>query len=150
MQVPQVRQELGILGTTAGNLVGAGTLVGGPSMLPMTGGYGPERRQGGLMDPRNYGMYGQSSPRNNSLNGQSFQGLTSCTGCGFQQGACQGFGGSRAVEFSRVHAKVFNKDVKDFKVAQAVEFSKVHVWELHVQVKAVVKECHVFQVKDET
>ena len=44
-----------------------------------------------------------------------------------------------AVEFSRVHAKVFNKDVKDFKVAQAVEFSKVHVWELHVQVKAVVK-----------
>ena len=35
--------------------------------------------------------------------------------------------GARAVEFSRVHAKVFNKDVKDFKVAQAVEFSKVHV-----------------------
>ena len=34
---------------------------------------------------------------------------------------------ARAVEFSRVHAKVFNKDVKDFKVAQAVEFSKVHV-----------------------
>ena len=60
------------------------------------------------------------------------------------------FGGARAVEFSRVHAKVFNKDVKDFKVAQAVEFSKVHVWELHVQVKTVVKECHVFQVKDET
>ena len=58
---------VGILGTTAGNLVGAGTLVAGPSMLPMTGGYGPERRQGGLMDPRNYGMYGQSSPRNNSL-----------------------------------------------------------------------------------
>ena len=29
---------VGILGTTAGNLVGAGTLVGGPSMLPMTGG----------------------------------------------------------------------------------------------------------------
>ena len=28
---------VGILGTTAGNLVGAGTLVGGPSMLPMTG-----------------------------------------------------------------------------------------------------------------
>ena len=27
---------------------------------------------------------------------------------------------ARAVEFSRVHAKVFNKDVKDFKVAQAV------------------------------
>ena len=51
---------------------------------------------------------------------------------------------ARAVEFSRVHAKVFNKDVKDFKVAQAVKFSK----ELHVQVKAVVKECHVFQVKD--
>ena len=94
MQVPQVRQELGILGTTAGNLVGARTSVAGPSMLPMTGGYGPERRQGGLMGPRNYGMYGQSSPRNNSLNGQSFQGLTSCTGCGFQQGACQGFGGS--------------------------------------------------------
>ena len=48
------------------------------------------------MDPRNYGMYGQSSPRNNSLNGQSFQGLTGltgCTGCGFQQGACQGFSG---------------------------------------------------------
>ena len=84
---------VGILGTTAGNLVGAGTLVGGPSMLPMTGGYGPERRQGGLMDPRNYGMYGQSSPRNVSLNGQSFQGLTGCTGCGFQQGACQGFSG---------------------------------------------------------
>ena len=41
-----------ILGTTAANLVGAGTLVGGPQMLPMTGGYGPERRQGGLMDPR--------------------------------------------------------------------------------------------------
>ena len=31
---------------------------------------------------------------------------------------------ARVVEFSRVHAKVFNKD---FKVAQAVEFSKVHV-----------------------
>ena len=44
------------------------------------------------MDPRNYGVCGQSSPRNNSLNGQSFQGLTGCTGCGFQQGAC-GFGG---------------------------------------------------------
>ena len=29
---------VGILGTTAGNLVGAGTLVAGPSMLPMTGG----------------------------------------------------------------------------------------------------------------
>ena len=84
---------VGILGTTAGNFVGAGTLVGGPSMLPMTRGYGPERRQGGLMDPRNYGMYGQSSPRNVSLNGQSFQGLTGCTGCGFQQGACQGFSG---------------------------------------------------------
>ena len=27
---------VGILGTTAGNLVGAGTLVGGPSMLPLT------------------------------------------------------------------------------------------------------------------
>ena len=57
---------------------------------------------------------------------------------------------ARAVEFSRVHAKVFNKDVKDFKVAQAVEFGKVHVQELHVQVKAVVKECHVFQIKDRT
>ena len=79
-------------------------------MLPMTGSYGPEKRQGGLMDPRNYGMHGQSSPRNNSLNGQNFQGLTSC---GFQQGACQGLGGARAVEFSRVHGKVFNKDVKD-------------------------------------
>ena len=33
---------------------------------------------------------------------------------------------ARAVEFSKVHAKVFNKDVQDFKVAQAVEFSKVH------------------------
>ena len=33
---------VGILGTTAGNLVGAGTLVGGPSMLPITGGYGPK------------------------------------------------------------------------------------------------------------
>ena len=43
---------VGILGTTAANLVGAGTLVGGPQMLPMTGGYGRERRQGGLMDPR--------------------------------------------------------------------------------------------------
>ena len=32
---------------------------------------------------------------------------------------------ARSVEFSRVHAKVFNKAVKDFKVAQAVEFSKV-------------------------
>ena len=32
---------------------------------------------------------------------------------------------ARSVEFSKVHAKVFNKDVKDFKVAQAVEFSKV-------------------------
>ena len=46
-------------------------------MLPMAGSYGPERRlrQGGLMDPRNYGVvgYGQSSPRNSSLNGQSFQ-----------------------------------------------------------------------------
>ena len=51
---------------------------------------------------------------------------------------------ARAVEFSKVHAKI--KDVKDFKVAQAVEFSKVHVWELHIQDKAV-KECHVFQVK---
>ena len=39
------------------------------------------------------GMYGQSSLRNVSLNGQSFQGLTGCTGCGFQQGACQGFSG---------------------------------------------------------
>ena len=56
---------------------------------------------------------------------------------------------ARAEEFSKVHAKVF-KDVKDFKVAQAVEFSKVHVQELHVQVKAVVRECHVFQVKDRT
>ena len=68
--------------TTAGNSVGAGTLVGGPQMLPMAGTtYGPERRQGGLMDPRNYGVfgYGQSSPRNTRLNGQSFQG---CTGCG--------------------------------------------------------------------
>ena len=27
---------VGILGTTAGNLVGAGTLVAGPQMLPMT------------------------------------------------------------------------------------------------------------------
>ena len=40
---------------------------------------------------------------------------------------------ARAVEFSRVHAKVFNKDVKDFKVAQAVECSKVHNWELRVR-----------------
>ena len=81
------------------------------------------------MDPRNYGFCGQSSPRNNSLNGQSFQGLTGCTGCGFQQGAChvKVLVDARAVEFSRVHAKVFNKDVKDFKVAQAVDFSKVHV-----------------------
>ena len=63
---------VGILGTTAGNLVGAGILVAGPSMLLMTGGYGPERRQEGLMDPRKYGMYGESSPRNVSLNGQSF------------------------------------------------------------------------------
>ena len=47
-------QAEGILGTTAGNLVGAGTLVAGPQMLPMTTGYGPERRHGGLMDPRNY------------------------------------------------------------------------------------------------
>ena len=34
-------------GTTAGNLVGVGTLVAGPQMLPMTTGYGPERRHGG-------------------------------------------------------------------------------------------------------
>ena len=47
---------VGILGTTAGNLVGAGTLVAGPQMLPMTTGYGPKRRHGGLMDPRNYGF----------------------------------------------------------------------------------------------
>ena len=32
-------QAGGILGTTAGNLVGAGTLVAGPQMLPMTTGY---------------------------------------------------------------------------------------------------------------
>ena len=64
------------------------------------------------MDPRNYGVCGQSSPRNNSLNGQSFQGyrlwvstrcmsrfwwmhgLWSSAGCmpSFQQG-CQGFQG---------------------------------------------------------
>ena len=70
--------EVGILGTTARNLVGAGTLVGGPLMLPMTGGYGPERKQGGLMDPRNYGMYGQSNPRNPRnvrLNGPNFDRL---------------------------------------------------------------------------
>ena len=36
----------------ASSVVGAGTLVGGPQMLPMTTGYGPERRHGGLMDPR--------------------------------------------------------------------------------------------------
>ena len=58
---------VGILGTTAGNLVGAGTFVGGPSILPMTG--CPERRQGGLMDPRNCG---QSSPRNVSLEWTKF------------------------------------------------------------------------------
>ena len=45
---------VGILGTIAGNLVGAGTLVAGPQMLPMTTGYVPERRHGGLMDPKNY------------------------------------------------------------------------------------------------
>ena len=101
---------VGMLSTTAGNSVGAGTLVGGPQMLPMAGTYGPERRQGGLMDPRNYAVFGQSSPRNTSLNGQSFQG---CTGC----------------EFNKVHGKVF-KDVKD---AQAVEFSKVHVKDFKAQ-----------------
>ena len=88
-------------------------------------------------------MYGQSSPRNVSVNGQSFQ--------GFWQIA-QVVGSirvkvlvdARAVEFSKVHAKI--KDVKNFKVAQAVEFSKVHVWELDIQDKAV-KKYHVFQVK---
>ena len=37
--------EVGILGTTAASSVGVGTLVGGPSVLPMTSGYGSERRQ---------------------------------------------------------------------------------------------------------
>ena len=37
---------VGMQSTTAGNSVGAGTLVGGPQMLPMAGTtYGPERRQ---------------------------------------------------------------------------------------------------------
>ena len=49
---------VGMQSTTAENSVGAGTLVGGPQMLPMAGSYGPERRQGGLMDPRNYGVFG--------------------------------------------------------------------------------------------
>ena len=72
---------VGILGTAAASSVGVRTLVGGPQMLPMTGGYGPERRQGGLMDPR------ECCGWNVSLNGQS------CTSCGYQQGACHGFGG---------------------------------------------------------
>ena len=81
-------QANGAEATSLTSNVNAGA-PGRSQMLPMTTGYGPERRHGGLMDPRNYGMCGQSSPRNNSLNGQSFPG---CTGCGFQQGAC-GFGG---------------------------------------------------------
>ena len=64
---------VGILGTTAGNLVGAGTLVGGPSDAADDDWvWVLKRRHGGLMDPRNYGMYGQSSPRNNQFEWTKF------------------------------------------------------------------------------
>ena len=81
------------------------------------------------MDPRNYGMYGQSSPRNVSLHGQSFQGfdrlhrlsgfnkvhvkvLVDARAVEFSRGACQGFQ-TRMSRISRLH--------------RPVEFSKVHV-----------------------
>ena len=54
--------------------------------------------------------------------------VSKVTGCGFEQGACQGFGGCTGCGVQQGACQVFNKDVKDFKVAQAVEFSKVHVW----------------------
>ena len=93
------------------------------------------------MDPRNYGMYGQSSPRNVSWNG-------GCTGCGFQQGACQGFSRCTVCGVQQGACQGFNKDVKDFKVAQAVEFSKVQCLGTACSGQGCVKECHVFQVKD--
>ena len=82
------------------------------------------------MDPRNYGMYGQSSPRNVSLNGQNFQGLTDCTGCGFQQGACQGFSGCTGCGVQQGACQGFQQGCQGF--------------------QGLVKECHVFQVKDRT
>ena len=61
-------------------------------MLPMTTGY-VLKGDVEVLRIREIRFCGLSSPRNNSLNGQSFQGLTGCTGCGFQQGAWQGFSG---------------------------------------------------------